>query len=154
MLPSHWPGYIAMLPLNVEDQISSTKVFRTTTKPLTPNAVPAAGTINRCPHGVYIPAGDVTAPYCTYCTPGGPKNQRPVVLPRSSADPLNVSDRVGANKKVEGACTQCGSTVYMRANEKGSDANRVCADCGHKYRARVPKTFKELAAEAGVSFDE
>ena len=139
-----------MLPLDADDQISSSKVFRTTTKPLTPKLVPANGTINRCAHGIYIPAGDVTAPYCTYCTPGGPKNQRPVVLPRSSADPLNVSDRVGANKKVEGACPQCGSTVYMRANEKGSDSNRVCADCGAKYRTR--KTLRELAAEAGVSF--
>lgn len=123
-----------MLPLNVEDQISPTKSFR------------------RCPHGVYIPAGEATAPYCTYCTPGGPKNQRPVVLPKSSANPLNVNDRVRANKKVEGACPKCSSTVYVRADEKGSDTNRICADCGHKYHAR--KTFKELAAEVGVSFDE
>lgn len=140
--------------LNAEDQICPTRVFRTTTTPLTPNLVPAHGTIPRCEHGVYIPAGQVTAPYCTYCSPDGPKNPRPVVLPRSSADPLNVNDRVRANKHMPGACPQCGGTIYVRANEKGGDAQRVCADCGHTYRARVRKTLKELAEEAGVSLDE
>jgi|SRR5258708_3552174 len=141
-----------MLTLNAEDQISPTNAFRTQSTPLTPKVVPAGGTLQRCSHGVYIPAGEKIAPYCSYCSPGGPSNQRPVVLPRSSGDPLNINDRVRSNKHCEGACPQCGSTVYMRANEKGSDANRICGDCGHKYHAR--KTFKELAAEVGVSFDE
>jgi hypothetical protein len=143
-----------MLPINADDQISSTKLFRTQSAPLTPNVVPSGGTISRCAHGVYIPTGEVTAPYCTYCCPGGPTNQRDVVLPKSSDDPLNVSGRVHANKNVSGACPRCGSTIYSRVNEKGGDANRVCADCGTHYRARVFKSFKALAADAGVSFDE
>jgi predicted RNA-binding Zn-ribbon protein involved in translation (DUF1610 family) len=143
-----------MLTINADDQISPTKVFRTESKPLTPNVVPSGGTIHRCPHGVYIPAGEVTAPYCSYCSPGGPANQRDVVLPRSSADPLNAADRVYANKHVSGSCPQCGSTVYMRKDEKGTDANRICADCGTPYRARVFKSFKQLAQDVGVSFDE
>lgn len=143
---------------NVEDQqiveahVLPKRVFRTTTKPLTPKVVPANGTIPRCEHGIYIPAGQVTAPYCTYCSPDGPKNPRPVVLPRSSADPLNVNDRVRANKQMPGACPRCGSTIYMRVNEKGSDGNRICGDCGTPYRAQVRKTLKQLAEEAGVSF--
>jgi hypothetical protein len=59
-----------------------------------------------------------------------------------------------ANKHVQGSCPQCGSTVYMRVDEKGSDANRICADCGTKYHARVYRTLKQLAQEAGVSLDE
>jgi hypothetical protein len=143
-----------MLPINADDQISSTNSFRTQSAPLTPHVVPSGGTIQRCPHSVYIPAGEVTAPYCTYCTPGGPTNQRDVVLPRSSGDVLNTSGTLHANKHVHGSCPQCGSTVYMRKDEKGSDANRICADCGTPYRARVYKSFKQLAQEAGVSFDE
>jgi hypothetical protein len=142
-----------MLPINADDQISSTKLFRTQSAPLTPNVVPSGGTISRCAHGVYIPAGEVTAPYCTYCCPGGPTNQREVVLPKSSDNPLNVSGRVHANKHVSGACPQCGSTIYMRKDEKGGDAARICGDCGTPYRARVYKSFKALAAEAGVSFE-
>jgi hypothetical protein len=42
----------------------------------------------------------------------------------------------------------------MRVDEKGSDANRICADCGTKYRVRVYRTLKQLAQEAGVSLDE
>lgn len=139
---------------NANDQIDPTKAFRTQSAPLTPSVVPASGTLLRCLHGIYIPAGEVTAPYCTYCTPGGPTNQREVVLPRSSGDSLNVNGRVHANKHVSGSCPQCGSTVYMRNDEKGSDANRICGDCGTPYRARVYKSFKQLAQEAGVSFDE
>lgn len=140
---------------NADDQIDPTKAFRTQSAPLTPNVVPAGGLMRRCEHGVYIPAGEVTAIYCTWCgTPGGPADQRDVVLPRSSGDSLNVTDRVYANKQVHGSCPQCGSTIYMRKDEKGSDAARVCGDCGTPYRVRVFKSFKALAAEAGVSFDE
>jgi hypothetical protein len=42
----------------------------------------------------------------------------------------------------------------MRVHEKGSDAHRECADCGTKYRARVFRTLRQLAQEAGLSFDE
>jgi hypothetical protein len=143
-----------MLPINADDQVSSTKFFRTQSTPLTPNVVPSGGTISRCAHGVYIPAGEVIAIYCSWCSPTGPTNQRDVVLPRSSGDSLNTSGTMHANKHVQGSCPQCGSTVYMRKDEKGSDANRICADCGTPYRARVYKSFKQLAQEAGVSFDE
>jgi hypothetical protein len=140
-----------MLPINADDQISSTNSFRTQSAPLTPHVVPSGGTIQRCPHSVYIPAGEVTAPYCTYCTPGGPTNQRDVVLPRSSGDPLNTTNHVYASKP--GSCPQCGSTCYTRKNEKGSDAQRICADCDTPYRAPVYKSFRQLAQDAGVSFD-
>lgn len=144
-----------MLTHNADDQISPEKVFRTQSKPLTPNVVPAGGTMSRCEHGVYIPAGEVIAPYCQLCSPGGPSNQRDVVLPRSSGDPLNVNAQgQRANKRNGVACPQCGSTIYMRVDEGGSDANRICADCGIKYRARVYRTLKQLAQESGVAFDE
>ena len=42
----------------------------------------------------------------------------------------------------------------MRVDERGSDANRICADCGTKYRGRVFRTLKQLAEDAGVTFDE
>lgn len=143
-----------MLTIIADEQIAPEKAFRTQSAPLTPNVVPAGGTIRRCDHGLYIPAGEVTAPYCSYCTPGGPTNQRDVVLPKSSNDPLNIRSAQQANQTRNGACPQCGSTLYMRVDEKGSDANRECADCGTRYRARVFRTLKELAHEAGVSFDE
>lgn len=139
---------------NADDQIDPTKAFRTQSTPLTPNVVPAGGLMRRCEHGVYIPAGELTAPYCSYCTPGGPTNQRDVVLPRSSADPLNAADRVYANKHVPGSCPHCGSTIYSRVNEKGGDAQRLCSECDTPYRARVYRTLKQLAQEAGVSLDE
>jgi ribosomal protein L37AE/L43A len=143
-----------MLLLNADDQISPTKVFRTQSAPLVPNKISASGTMSRCAHGVYIPAGEVTAPYCTYCTPGGPTNQRPVVLPRSSGDPLNTNGGVRANKRGNGSCPQCGSTIYMRADERGNDLKRICADCGSKYRGRAFRTLASLAQDAGVTFDE
>lgn len=137
---------------NADDQIDPTKAFRTQSTPLTPNVVPAGGLMRRCEHGVYIPAGEVTAIYCSFCSPGGPANQRDVVLPRSCGDSLNVTDRVYANKHVSGSCPQCGSTIYSRVNEKGGDGDRICADCNTRYRcARVYKSFKQLAQEAGVS---
>lgn len=142
-----------MLTIHADDQIAPDKAFRTQSAPLTPNKVPAGGTMLRCPHGLYIPAGEVTAPYCSYCSPGGPTNQREVVLPKSSGDVLNTSEAMRANKRSDGACPQCGSTIYMRVDERGSDANRICADCGIKYRARVYRTLKQLAEEAGVTFE-
>lgn len=143
-----------MLAFSADDQIDPSKAFRTASAPLNPNVVPASGTISRCPHSVYIPAGEVRAPYCSYCSPGGPSNQRDVVMPRSSGDPLNTSGCVGANRHILGSCPKCGSNVYSRVNEQGSDANRLCADCGTHYHVRVRKTLRQLALEAGVSFDE
>lgn len=143
-----------MLTISADDQIAPEKAYRTQSAPLTPNVVPAEGTMRRCEHGVYIPAGELKAPYCSSCTPGGPTNQRDVVLPRSSDDPLSTSGRVNANTHGDGSCPQCGSTIYMRVNEKGGDARRECADCGTKYRARVFRTMKQLAEQSGVSFDE
>jgi predicted RNA-binding Zn-ribbon protein involved in translation (DUF1610 family) len=93
--------------------------------------------INKCQHGVYIPEGESRAPYCQICTPGGPTDTRAVVLPRSSSDPLSHAGRVMANKWYSNGCPECGSTIYLRVNESGSDANRECADCGANYRVRL-----------------
>ena len=43
----------------------------TQTAPLTPNIVPASGTLRRCMHGVYIGVHDCQAFYCIRCTPDG-----------------------------------------------------------------------------------
>lgn len=95
------------------------------------------GITNFCSHHVYIPEGESRAPYCQICTPGGPAETRAVVLPRSSSDPLTTADRVMANKRPQnGGCPECGSTIYLRANER-SDVNRECADCGYRYKVRL-----------------
>ena len=93
-------------------------------------------TIRKCPHGQFLGALDgETSPYCILCGgPGNPVDARPVVLPRSSGDPLDESGRVYANKHSRIGCPECGSHVWLRVNEKGSDTQRECADCGTKYR--------------------
>lgn len=35
-----------------------------------------SGRISRCPHSIYIPAGDKKAIYCRICTPEGPDAHR------------------------------------------------------------------------------
>ena len=108
--------------------------------------IPTQGTIRRCEHGVYVPAGERTAQYCQQCAPDGPTfRTRDVVLPRSSSDPLHNSG-LYANNKNPRACPDCGSTIYLRAKETGRDTRRECADCAKRYR--VAKTFGELVKEA------
>ena len=101
--------------------------------------------INKCIHGVYIPKGELLAPYCQQCTPGGPRDQRAVVLPRSSGDALSTAGRTQANKHGSG-CPECGSQIYMRVTEK-NDAHRECSECGTKYRVRLSEHQRALLAE-------
>ena len=115
------------------------------TKPLAPNRVHAP--IRKCEHGVYIPEGEDRAPYCQLCTPGGPANTKPVVLPRSSADPLSTAGRVQANRHGN-ACPECGSTIYMRIDENGSDSRRECGECGHRFKVRLSTHQRALLVEA------
>jgi hypothetical protein len=88
----------------------------------------------RCPHSVWMAGvnhGSTRAPYCSICSPTGPKfNTRPVILPRSCGDGLeapterahNLSDR-------SHYCSKCESAVYIETK----DRRRECADCGHIY---------------------
>jgi len=112
---------------------------------LLPNRIPAEGTLRRCPHGQYLGALDGEAsPYCILCGgTGNPIDARPVVLPRSSGDPLDESGRVYANKKSLTGCPECGSHVWLRVDENGGDAQRECADCGTKYRRVNPRASLE-----------
>jgi Zn ribbon nucleic-acid-binding protein len=93
-------------------------------------------TISKCVHGVYLCHGssDGKALYCRLCLPDAPPDQREVVLPRSSADKLSNEGRTLANKR---GCPQCGSAVWMRMRESGSDAQRECAECGTAYSVRL-----------------
>lgn len=101
--------------------------------------------MRRCPHGVYIPKGELLAPYCQQCTPGGPRDQRAVVLPRSS-DPLSNAGRLQANKHSCG-CPECGSQIYSRVKESNA-TKRICADCGTRYEARLSMHERALLVEA------
>jgi hypothetical protein len=94
-------------------------------------------TISKCEHGVYIPQGETRAPYCQLCSPDGPKQTRDVVLPRNTSVALGQDEgRVYANKTRSGGCPECGSFIYLRQKETGTDAQRECADCGHHYVSR------------------
>lgn len=110
--------------------------------------IPSQGTLRRCPHGVYRAAGDgEKASYCSACTPGGPRDQRPVVLPPRSSDNLTTNGRVMANQHRGTGCPECGSAIYLRRNEK-NDVARECADCGSFYAARRTTHQRALVAEA------
>src|SRR5882762_7272218 len=86
--------------------------------------VPMQGTLRRCGHGVYIPAGERTAQYCQQCHPNGPAfRTREVVLPRSSSDPTDRDGSLYANTKDRRACPNCGSTMGGTA-EKREDRKR------------------------------
>jgi predicted RNA-binding Zn-ribbon protein involved in translation (DUF1610 family) len=103
--------------------------------------------ITKCSHGVYIPEGESQALYCRLCVPDGPTDTKDVVLPRSSGDPLTTAGRVMANKsKTSGGCPECGSTIYLRTNER-NDVNRECADCGTNYRVRLSNHQRALQVE-------
>ena len=41
-----------------------------------------------------------------------------------------------ANKHPSNSCPECGSTIYLRKNER-SDANRECGECGAQYHRRL-----------------
>src|SRR5258708_1403740 len=108
--------------------------------------------ISKCEHSVYIPQGETRAIYCRICTPDGPTNTKDVVLPRSSNDCLDENTRVFANKHSGTGCPACGSHVWCRADEKGSDSSRLCADCGTPYRVRLRahQRAQELFQEIGL----
>ena len=93
----------------------------------------------RCEHGVYVCSGSPLGKslYCSFCTPLGPYDTKDVVLPRSSGDPLTTAGRLLANR---GGCPKCGSTLWLRQKETGSDLARTCADCGALYK-RATRTI-------------
>lgn len=96
--------------------------------------------MQRCAHGVYLPAWAVDGrnPYCSACDCFGQvPHEKSVELPRSSSDPLNTRDKLHANAKSNGACPQCGSHVWMRQKEVGSDSQRECGECGTKFRVKL-----------------
>jgi Zn ribbon nucleic-acid-binding protein len=112
-------------------------------------------TLSKCDHGIYLCNGSTNgkALYCQLCTPGGPSDQHQVILPRSSASPLSTDGRIMANKRGNG-CPACGSAVWMRMRESGSDAQRECAECGTAYSVRLSvhrqaqQVFAEIEAES------
>jgi hypothetical protein len=114
---------------------SSSSFWIPSVKSTPSSKVPPEGTIRRCPHGQYLGVKDhETSPYCRLCgSAGNPLDARPVVLPYSSGDPLNENDCLKANRHNGIACPACGSTIYCRVKENGSDSNRECADCGKRY---------------------
>ena len=145
LLTRRWPSMDEIFPKQVEPTITGT-IF--------PNRIPVQGTIRRCEHGVYIGANDVDdkAAYCQQCTPGGPADQRSIVLPRYSDIQLTHEGRTLANGNGNnGGCPQCGSVVYTRANERNATL-RECAECGTHYRRRL--SFNEQVAHARAAAQE
>ncbi len=96
--------------------------------------------MRRCPHDVRIPTwhSGNDSPYCSGCNSSRviPNQKDGIQLPRSCGDPLEETGRVYANKHNGIGCPECGSHVWCRAKESGSDAQRICADCGHRYSVR------------------
>jgi len=91
--------------------------------------------MRRCEHGVYIGKGERRALYCSFCTPGGPKKTREVILPVTGigAGP----ERLWANGKGSGdACPRCGSQVWIETKRAG---RAECAECGTEYKKRHVK---------------
>ena len=92
----------------------------------------------RCPHSVYMAGvnhGSTKSPYCSFCSPGGPKFEtRDVVLPRSSNDPLEAKE-IRAHSHPSDACPDCLSRIFVKVSD-----GRECADCGKRYRG--PKVRK------------
>lgn len=124
----------------------------TSSRPLLPKLF-SGPTIPKCAHGSYTPQPEresgEPSPYCILCGgTGSPANARPVVLPRSSNDPLDESGRKYANKRSGIGCPECGDHIYLRVNENGGDAKRECASCGHVYRRRSTDHERALAVEA------
>jgi len=94
--------------------------------------------MTKCAHGVYLPAWAVDGrnPYCSCCENFGKvPRERAVNLPGKSSTPLE-----------SGGCPECGSTVWLRVAENGSDANRECGECGRKYKRKltVHEQFRRL----------
>ena len=92
----------------------------------------------RCPHSVYMAGvnhGSKKAPYCSICSPSGPRFEtRNVVLPRSCGDPLEAKE-IRAHAHPSDACPECLSRVFVKVSD-----GRECADCGERYRG--PKRRK------------
>jgi len=103
-------------------------------------AQPQSQPMQRCEHGVYIPAWahkSGKAPYCSGCNPSAKiPNVRNVILPRNSH--LDA-DTPRANAKSEGRCNECSSNIY----EEISDKERRCADCGALYSVRRARRTKK-----------
>jgi len=111
-------------------------------------------TLRKCPHGQYLGAldGD-TSPYCRLCGGDGePADARPVVLPRSSGDPLSNTGRMMANKRSGTGCPECGSAIYLRVNEKNA-SRRECADCGARYTARLSDHQRALLVQQEADYE-
>jgi Zn ribbon nucleic-acid-binding protein len=93
--------------------------------------------MNRCEHGHYIGANDSVAYYCRLCWPDGqPPRTENVNLPRSGK-PLTTADRARANIHNHSSCPACGSAIWLRVKETGTDSRRECADCGQLYTVRL-----------------
>lgn len=114
--------------------------------PLLTNKVPPEGTLRRCLHGIYAPSWvNGVNYYCQMCNPSREiPNAQSVILPRSSNDALSHEGRSTANKHGSG-CPQCGSAIWLRAAENGSDTHRVCAECEYRYKVR--QSFHQLAMQ-------
>lgn len=147
LLAFTWPPFLPFTAarLNMSRPIPYPVISTPTAILLVPNKF-TAPTLRKCKHSVYWPAGEPTNPYCQICTPGGPRDQRAVVLPRSSADPLTTAGRMMANKHATG-CSNCGSAIYSRVTESNA-SKRICADCGHVYTVRLTQHQRALLAEA------
>lgn len=103
--------------------------------------------MQRCAHGVYLPswAVDGANPYCSCCSNfGNVTDEKEVVLPRRTSDPLTTADHVRANG-LAGGCPDCGTVAYVRVKEDGGDTNRECAECGTKYKVRMTPHQQALA---------
>ena len=72
--------------------------------------------INKCSHGVYLPAGDQINLGCQQCNPDGLGGEREVVLPRTSDTDVNFVRHVQRE-----VCSNCGNVRTY-----SSDACRVC----------------------------
>src|SRR5579872_2731973 len=95
-------------------QLTGVQTSPTQARPLIPNLIPHSGTMPRCEHGVYLSSGSFLgrAMYCQACTPEGPHNTRPVVIPSDSSTQLETSWRIYSNGRGSGACPECGSRIH------------------------------------------
>lgn len=130
--------------------------YPTSPHSLAPHLIPPAGSIPRCAHGVYLSSGSYLgrALYCQACTPGGPHNTQPVVLPHTRIQ-LETDWTFFANGRGSGVCPECGSRIHTVKN-----ATRwVCAECATEFaasagsiaRAKLEAMQKEAEEEAMVA---
>jgi hypothetical protein len=96
------------------------------------------GTIRRCPHSVYWPAGHKIAFACGFCNPdhfnASGTGRVPVFMRDKHRDP----EVPFANKNrppCTSRCPKCESTVHYESEAAGGPWE--CADCGTKFRGRA-----------------